>query len=381
MPIGKAAAAAIKKATISLVKELISLAITEGFKQEAMAISQTSVRGEIDRDARHKMLTKKGKQLEQKVDNAADTPITGLSFAMAVQQVFVEARAYTTIDTAKLLDILIGMIDPIENAVDWKYQGYRKNVAKELGKAGTFIDDVSTALGVSENWHQSVNWTGTYTRLRVKLRKQLQAAEDARNKAIAATKGYRSLKAQVGIKLQQSLAELRRMIVKFVNMNRKLKSSSQSIGRSKDELQGLRHRFYLAGKQDKLLMRSGAASWKGEIYRMKDRKRLQEVITGYENKIKSGVKSRKSAMTSRKIQRTSNIKFEVGLYRKLRRIRDLHWQMWQVDAKLKIAEDSEPRRDLGGIPPMTVPWRSGENVMLRNDTYPFNVDRLPASRH
>lgn len=374
--LGQGAKLTAKEAAKKGIMTLIKMAIRAATKYEAKGFSRIAADGQIGQDMRHRNLSKKGDRLIKAYEKEADAPVTGLSFSLAVAQVFSEANAFTTLSGDDLLDTLFEMIPLIDFAVDRKYQKYLEKANSSADTAvGNFLQ---TSVGIAENWHKCVSWKNTYKSLQAQLRGKLQAKEDAQKALAKRLKGLEAQNTQLIGRLERSISELKIMIGKFVkvdrrsdNIERELREISRKLNASNDNYD------LVMGQYDELLKR-GVTSWKGKIYHRKDREALQSILYSYEKKCNAANKRRKSLDSSHDKLESWEQAYEKHLYKKLAEIRELHWQLWSVREELHLQNGKKPDRK-AAVPRLEIPWRMGDGYpKLRSECYPFTL-RLPRS--
>lgn len=374
MPIGKITSVAAKEAAKKLIKELIGVAINEALKAEAYGISNALIDGEISRDMRHRQLTKKGKELQKAFGKHADAAVTGLSFSLAVANVFAEANRYPMLPADDLLDTLKSMLGTIDHAVDREYQKYLEKINKS-GTAAKIGNAIHLVAGVPESWAESLDWKPIYKKLQADLRTRLQKLENERVKRIEVQKGRVALKKQIQFKLVNALADLRKMIGIFVQMDRDANIvegwRKESLRKWKINLKKLDQ----GTEQHRIFHKKGIVFWEGEVYRKGDHKKFVEVIKTYAQKeMKFNREYKRHNCKHEKMEDKAEA-FEKRLFNKLAQIRDLHWQLWKVRSELKLKTGKEPVRALK-LPPIEVPWRLKTGyVQFRTNTYPFDAGR------
>ncbi|WP_420415046.1 hypothetical protein [Roseibium sp.] len=376
MPVGKifseGTKAAAKEGAKKLINELIGLAINEALKAEAYGISKALADTEISRDMRRRQLTKKGKELQKAFGKHADAAVTGLSYSLAVANVFGEANRYPMLPADDLLDTLKGMLGTIDTAVDREYQKYltKINESGPPAKAGNVIHLVA---GVPESWANSVDWKPIYKKLQADLRARLQKLENARVKRIEVQKGRNALKDQIQFKLVNALADLRIMIGKFVQMDRDADIVEGWRAESQRKWKINLKKLNQGTEQHRKFHEKGIVFWEGEVYRKKDHKKFVSVLRSYVTKENKTHKTYNQYNTQHEALAKKADAFEKRLFNKLAQIRDLHWQLWKVRSELKLKTGKEPIRALK-LPPVDVPWRLKTGyVKLRSDTYPFDT--------
>ncbi|WP_415715730.1 hypothetical protein [Roseibium sp.] len=374
MPIGKITAEVAKKGAVELIKQLIGVAITEAFKAEANGFTRIMVENEVSRDMRHRQLTKKGEKLVKEFEKHADAAVTGLSFSLAVAHVFGEANRFSLVPADGLLDTLHGMLGKIDFAVDREYQQYLERVDKAgvVAKTGNVVHNV---FGVAETWHWNISWNPIYFKLKRDLRRQLQALEDARLQRIKTQKGREALKTQISAKLTTSIQELKVMIGKFVEIERKSTTWERESTRHLDSWHATRDILHRGTLEYDRLKKKGIVAWENEVYQKKDAAALREILRGYSRTMRRESRDYHDANAKFEALEKQEDSMEKKLFAKLAQIRDLHWQLWKVRKELNQTKRQEPLRSLDGLPPLDVPWRMPSGyVKLRVDAYPFRLN-------
>ncbi|WP_157739006.1 hypothetical protein [Labrenzia sp. VG12] len=375
--LGQGAKLSAKEAAMKGILALVKMAIRSAVKYEAKGFSRLAADSQISADMRHRQLSKKGDALIKAFEKEADTSVTGLSFSLAVAQVFSEANAFTTLSGDDLLDSLMEMIPVIDMAVDRKYQKY---LEKAHSSPDTAIGDfLQTSVGVAENWHQSVTWGGTYKRLQTLLRNKLQAKENAQKALAKRLKGLEAQNTQLIGQLERAIGELKVMIGKFVKADRRADKVEVKIDRAAETFTASSNNFDMVMDQYERLLENGAATWQGKIYRRKDREALQNVMWGYQKQMKAASARREHLNNYHDRLETWEEGYEKHLYKKLTEIRELHWQLWTVRDELQLKNGKKPDRK-AKVPRLEIPWRMGDGYpKLRTECYPFTL-RVPKTQ-